>query len=305
MQLVKSIMNISYIQILESILCEGPIDQVALYFNQSDQDKGWLVADDHPDEFIEWAAGGWSGTRLWMWVDSPESRKAILRSMREEGLSKGDLDEWLSLYDLQGYINDAEMEDLYSAFWQDKSEELRSLYSSPPAWMFMDFRKKMDNSWFVHFTDNALDIASQGFTHGAWDINDIATTHIQSSGGGGFFGGFNFEKPKGRLEGKEGGVWAVAYDAKDFKKYAHPDKWYGGKELGWRYGKECVIFKGDGIKLYHEQDEETQVIFHGPSVTSIYPCIQKDNVWALVRKDGTSIRESEDLEELVKWVMNA
>lgn len=55
---------------------------------------------------------------------------------------------------------------------------------------------------------------------------------------------------------------------------------------------------------YHFSDEESQVIFYGPSVRDIYPCLQKDkesDIWALVRRDGTSIREGK-LKELVNWI---
>ena len=39
-----------------------------------------------------------------------------------------------------------------------------------------------------------------------------------------------------------------------------------------RYGKECVMFDGVGIRAYHKIDEEHEVIFNPKDISNIRKC---------------------------------
>ena len=95
-------------------------------------------------------------------------------------------------------------------------------------------------TWLVHFSDNADDIAVNGFTQGVDDMGRLGlTTHLDS-----FYKndpGFNF---------------AFVAKSRDARFAASKGK----------YGDEAVLFQNSCVYAYHCSDEENQVMFYGPDV---------------------------------------
>ena len=148
-----------------------------------------------------------------------------------------------------------------------------------PAWAYFGNPQIIKNDWLVHFTNNADDIVKSGFTKGVSEIEKLAlTTHL-----GEFdkkYGGYNF-----------------SYTIHDFKKFAK------GRH-SYKYGKELVIFKASGVKLYHSGDEEYQTIFWGKEAICINAIYNEYGDWVVRNKLGNKLYENEKLEKVVDWVVN-
>ena len=139
------------------------------------------------------------------------------------------------------------------------------------------------NQWLLHFSDSAYNIwKDQRFNYGI-EYHDYArlalSTHYTDAAKQ--RGGFNF-----------------AYDTNDnIKRYAF-DR---GRP---KYGKEAVLFKGDGIKIDHYGDEEPQVIFDGKQTTGPIIYVEyTDNGWTINSTiTGQKLIESDDIESIAAWV---
>jgi len=148
-----------------------------------------------------------------------------------------------------------------------------------PAWAFFDSPELIKNQWLIHFTNNADNIANNGFVYGVNDINKLGlTTHL-----GDFekkYGGYNF-----------------AFTINDYRRY------YNNK---FGYGKEAVIFKASGIKLYHNSDMQQQVIFYGNTANNIIPITAGENrrFGIFNKKNGRIIYENDNFNKVVDWVIN-
>lgn len=154
--------------------------------------------------------------------------------------------------------------------------------SEYPAWSYFDDKPTLiKNQWLIHFTDDADDIAKDGFRFGVDDMTKLGlTTHL-----GEFdkkYGGYNF-----------------AYLIHDFQRYAKGN-YYRGK---YKYGKEAVVFNASGIKVWHYGDEEPQVIFYGNTARNIIPITSGENYdYAIYGKNGRVLFENNDLESVVYWL---
>jgi hypothetical protein len=152
--------------------------------------------------------------------------------------------------------------------------------SEYPAWAyFSDNPELIKNQWLIHFTDNANDIAKEGFKYGIDEMEKLGLTcHLS-----------DFEK-------KYGG-YNFAYTLSDFPKYAK-------KSGGYKYGKEAVIFNASGIKVWHYGDEEPQVIFYGNTAKNIIPITSGENSeFAIYSKDNKILYENDDLKNVVYWLI--
>ena len=153
-----------------------------------------------------------------------------------------------------------------------------------PAWSYFDKPILIKNQWLIHFTDNANDIAREGFKFGVSEQDKLGlTTHL-----GEFdkkYGGYNF-----------------AYMLSDFMRYGVPD-YNRGTEF--KYGSNAVIFRASGIKLWHSSDNEPQVIFWGETAANIIPIIESDDAkWAIFsNKTNRVLYASDNLEIVVKWLV--
>lgn len=184
---------------------------------------------------------------------------------------------WLEQNDRRTY--DAFAEYLYNKI---NNNTLPISDSEYPAWSYFDDNPTLvKNQWLIHFTDNADDIAKEGFKFGVDDMTKLGlTTHL-----GEFdkkYGGYNF-----------------AYLIHDFQRYAK-----GNYRIGkYKYGKEAVVFNASGIKVWHYGDEEPQVIFYGNTARNIIPITNGENYdYAIYSKNGRVLFENDDLERVVYWL---
>ncbi|MEK6828580.1 MAG: GNAT family N-acetyltransferase [Nanoarchaeota archaeon] len=180
--------------------------------------------------------------------------------------------------------------ELYNAFAEYlfkkiKDNTLPIPESEYPAWSYFDNSPELvKNQWLIHFTNNADDIAREGFKFGVDDMTKLGlTTNL-----GEFdkkYGGYNF-----------------AYLLSDFPKYSRRSYTQGG---GHKYGKEAVVFNASGIKLWHHGDEEPQVIFYGKTASNIIPITRGENAeWAIRGKDGRVLFENDELQRVVQWLVS-
>lgn len=182
--------------------------------------------------------------------------------------------------------NDKKTFDAFGEYLLDKinSYTLPIRDSEYPAWSYFDNNPTLiKNQWLIHFTDNADDIAIEGFKYGVDDMTKLGlTTHL-----GEFdkqFGGYNF-----------------AYTIGEFNKYAKGN-YSRGK---YKYGKEAVVFNASGIKVWHYGDGEPQVIFYGNTARNIIPITSgENNDYAIYGKNGRVLFEHDDLETVVYWLIN-
>jgi hypothetical protein len=153
--------------------------------------------------------------------------------------------------------------------------------SEYPAWVyFSDDPKIIKNQWLIHFTNNANDIAKDGFKYGIDDVEKLGLT-VYFSEFDKKYGGYNF-----------------SYLVSDFPKYA---KGYRGD---YKYGKQAVVFKASGIRVWHNGDQEYQVIFYGNTATNIIPIITgRESKWGIYNKNRL-LFENDSLEKVVQWLTN-
>jgi hypothetical protein len=154
-----------------------------------------------------------------------------------------------------------------------------------PAWSyFSDSVQLVKKHWLIHFTDDADGIAKEGFKYGVDDMSKLGlTTRL------------------GEFEKKYGG-YNFAYTLDDFVRYGRNNN----RSRGYKYGKEAVVFKASGIKVYHYGDEEPQVIFYGNTANNIIPITSGEEAdWAIYStKNGEILFENNNLEVVVKWLVN-
>lgn len=196
--------------------------------------------------------------------------------------------EELGDYDLVEYVmrNEPEIYSQYSNYLFDKinSNTLPIDESEYPAWSYFDGKPTIvKNQWLIHFTDNAEQIANEGFKYGVDEMSKLGlTTHL------------------GEFEKKYGG-YNFSYLLSDFNRYGKNRN----RSKGYKYGNEAVIFNASGIKTWHHGDEEPQVIFYGDTARSIIPIIDGENEpWGVFNyKNNRLLFESESLEKVVQWVV--
>jgi len=157
--------------------------------------------------------------------------------------------------------------------------------SEYPAWSYFDRPTLIKNQWLIHFTEDADSISSKGFIYGVDDIDKLGlTTHLS-----------DFEK-------KYGG-YNFSYLLSDFIRYGKTNRSWQTQE--YKYGKEAVIFRASGVKLWHHTDEEPQVIFYGKTATNIIPITSGDDTKYAVHssKNGEELYGSDDMENIVNWII--
>jgi hypothetical protein len=135
--------------------------------------------------------------------------------------------------------------------WHDDTgpEMMQHNASETPSFMFFDDPKVAKDGWWVHFTNDASDIARSGFAYGESDPMQLGLTtwkSKQAKRGPGYI--FSFAPEEG-IERNFGG-WG-----------------YG---TAGKYGREAVVFRADAVTAYHHGDEEDQVISWGPEAKDIH-----------------------------------
>jgi len=148
-----------------------------------------------------------------------------------------------------------------------------------PSSHYFSFSKMIKRqTWLVHFSDNADQVVSSGFTHGIYDVDRLGLTTYFSHDSK-KYGGYNF---------------AFEAGSRDSRIAASRGK----------YGRDFVIFQNAGVKAYHSSDEEDQVIFWGPDVDKRNLILVRkiDGDFHVVSRKGETLMKG-DFEPVVEWVM--
>ena len=152
-----------------------------------------------------------------------------------------------------------------------------------PSWMTMDFNRIVKNEWCIHFCNDAYAIAREGFK---WGTDDIGRLSLTGAGMKKPSEGYNFAFPIGEY---------------------HIDKnSYGSfnpvtKERGTQ---EAVIFQTSGIEVYHEGDEQDQVVFWGPGAKNFIPIKydRENGGWCIYGNKGQVLYSGKP-SEILEWVL--
>lgn len=164
----------------------------------------------------------------------------------------------------------------------------------------MDYEKDIDinKEWLIHFTNYPDSIAYKGFTAGTQDIETLALTRRDSN----------------TMEGYDFAFLADYVSNQEARYYCGTDTDNWG----------AVMFHANGVQTYHYGDEQTQIVFWGPSAFDIIPIYHGDisdsvgydnedvysehrgsiyDTWYI--KDDVTDRilfSDEDIENIVSWV---
>lgn len=147
--------------------------------------------------------------------------------------------------------------------------------------MSLDSKKYLPRTtWLLHFSDNARDIARNGFIYGADEMDRLALTTNFSDKTRFAHKGYNF---------------AFTVPSRDASNAASEGK----------YGREAVMFMSSGVKTYHYGDEEHQVVFWGNSVKEFVYIANEDGTW-IVKGNYRNDRDyykNDDLDNVVRWII--
>lgn len=141
----------------------------------------------------------------------------------------------------------------------------------------------IEKRWLIHFTDSfPTDIAKNGFK-GVLNFESLPFTPRKVSEEE----GFNF-----------------AFDLSDYVRDGALYDIHGRRK--WKYGEHAVLFRAEGIKVYHVGDNEMQVIFWGPSAEDIIPISydKANEIYGVFsEKNHDYLYHSRDLADVVKWAV--
>lgn len=196
------------------------------------------------------------------------------------------------------YMDDldfSELKDRYGEYFPEFEKKLEGgLYRNEPeiyasSSRSMDLRRHQllpNDTWLIHFSDNASYIAQEGFTIGATDVSRLGIT--KSSDYEPEENGYNF---------------AFLADGKEAPFVGRKGK----------YGRDAVMFRNTGVHVYHYGDEENQVIFYGPDVKEFVLIKKVDGDFKVVGNDNYSAKDylfdsslthkkEDSLTQCIKWV---
>jgi hypothetical protein len=146
-----------------------------------------------------------------------------------------------------------------------------------PTYLFLSGAKLLPRqTWLIHFSDDAGDIAENGFEFGAEDFTQIGlTTHMTDN------------------KRRQGHGWNFALKANDRDV----------KLASKKYGEEAVMFQSAGVEAYHQGDNEQQVVFWGPNVKERF-YLQNDGGDWVVKNPLTDkeLVRSESIFDAIGWV---
>jgi hypothetical protein len=246
------------------------------YFNMTDEEKeediiyyGWYHLEDWINYYCEYD------------IDYFE---------KKYNLSPEDLDDiMLAINEWDNTITETILRGRFQAIKHDFAQWLIEDYypthfyrrDRGPSWLYMDYPKQIHNEWLIHFSDNANQVSWRGFKHGTCEFENLAYSNA------------------GEIDGKWEG-YDFAYTLYDASRYAFD-------RSRPKYGREAVIFRASGVKLWHHGDQEEQVIFYGPSAKDII-YLRYDNEtgdWYIASRFDPSkvLYHDENIDKVIDWVL--
>lgn len=200
-----------------------PMDQYAVW----EEFPNWFRHNyEHDDDAVSWLNNATNGA-----VD-------------ENGLDHA------LIYDAEPEIFDKMPEQMQKHFMSDiddmadqKAQYDPSMADTRVHMMLSDTKPLKRQTWLVHFSEYAENIAREGFMKSLTNFDHIGLTK---------FGLPDYEYSS---DG-DGYSFALMADSRDADFVAREQK----------YGSECVIFQNSGVHTYHHGDEEHQIVFYAKDV---------------------------------------
>lgn len=147
----------------------------------------------------------------------------------------------------------------------------------------MDYIRDVKNEWLIHFSDNAMKIAYGGFKYATSNKSDLSFTGAGETA---------FKSSEG---------YAFAYEVQDVYKYA-----FARRGLP-KYGRDAVLFMASGVKVWHDLDQEEQVIFYNKDAKNLILIQQNgiDNSWFVESViTNKTLVENENIEYVIQWCID-
>lgn len=155
-----------------------------------------------------------------------------------------------------------------------------------PSWYYLSNAELIKNQWLIHFTNDAEGIINQGFK----GIRDISTLGLTK----------RINKNQRENDG-----YNFAYTIDDFDEFGKTSHSY--RDMRYKYGKNAILFKASGIKIWHKTDVEPQVIFRGNRTSNKIPITlgSISNLYEVKnKKTGDVLYKTPEMMEAVKWIIN-
>lgn len=151
-----------------------------------------------------------------------------------------------------------------------------------PAYLFLEHPELLrHDTWLVHFSDRAPDIAREGFARGFRDMTRVSHTRRVSTA-----------RP---VPG-----WNYAYRAEGHEAQNAAD-------CG-TYGDAAVLFRSGGVEVHHTADRERQVLFWGPHVRTFVllesdGALEGPGLWLVRDRRSRRVLRKGPWREVVRWAI--
>jgi len=237
------------------------------------------LAKDHYEEYPFWLENyGREYYDDFTEEDIEEVVDAFYDSTEEEQYNDALVDDGFTNYLYDKYILKRRYywEDEYDNDDFDDSNEYEGEYNwGDEIYPIMKYKGDLRNHWLLNYTNNADYIANNGFTVANTKISQLPCTtdalHLAKVGDE----GYNF-----------------AYDAESFDTYVKDIFSYGGFPT-----TNAVLFQASGIEVYHNGDNENQVIFHNKDAKNIIPIYRENGYWCVKSRLNGKIIHKENFVE--------
>lgn len=238
------------------------------------------------DPYSVWGRNSMVDPSITDWLEEhhPEILQAWMQKAGTNDVDEIEPDEWHGVPEQIRKEYEEEISDDYIQYMMQNDPAM-----APSTAFYSDATLLKRETWLVHFSDNAWDIANKGFKYGMDQMDRLGlTTYFQDTGFDKGRGGYNF---------------AFEAGSSDADNAASQNK----------YGGYAVMFTNAGVQAYHSGDNEDQVMFWGANVDprSII-LISKDEEtganWCVSehpskgRFEGDCVYQNEDFNTVTNWV---
>ena len=264
-----------YLRYFKEFVVAG-ISELKNYINMNPQQKGKDLLYNTPyiiDQYLDWI------------VDKAKNLDD------QDMIDLVDDNEWDQVVDK--LFSDKNYEDIIPDITENAYTHMRSFdipAEEQPSWAYFDNPEIIKNQWLIHFTnENPKDIQKYGFEDLVDDIAHLGLTTF-------------FSKTSANRS-KEG--YGFSYLLSDYIKYGKGSR----SKSEWKYGKNAVLFRASGVRVWHLTDDEYQTIFKGNTARDIIPIYYNEDTGTYQienkknKKEFQVIYENEELEKVVSWIV--
>lgn len=256
-------------KIFENLMSSRKMIDLMNYFNRSiegkEEDLPKFFDDNYPHVLEDWCI---NNSNYFLDMEGYDSEEEALE----------DITYPTTRYKLMNY---PEAYEEYKSFLVGVIDDLnkkRNPYNLDmcilPLYVTFGYEGEVEDDWIIHFTENEENINSilkGGFFNGLVNMDNLAISAAaedRSEDGDGYCFGFHIDDVQ-----------------ENFKSgYGH-------------YGDSGILFRGSGIKLYHNGDGETQTIFIGNQVSNLIPFWYDSKKKEFYNRDGSIRGSFSDMDE--------